>query len=58
MRSHSNIFSSFLLELQPHHTNQEYTKASNECEQNQDVSVVTAGVKAKELATGERSRSK
>lgn len=50
------FFLPFLLELEPHNTDQENTKSSNEGEQNQDVSVVTVEVKSKELE-GENEQS-
>ena len=51
-------FSPLLLQLHPYYTNQHDAKASNECKQNQYISVVTVGVKAKQLAGSEQLRSK
>ena len=42
-------FSPLLLELEPHHANQQDTKSSNEREQDQYIPIVTAGVESKEL---------
>ena len=41
--------SPLLLELEPHHANQQDTKSSNEREQDQYIPIVTAGVESKEL---------